>query len=128
MVGSEFIGKPSLKLALAVGLLLASGAAQAAEAEAGPCPPVGAEQPKKKRGGLGGLFAAAKNAGVGRVLGSGGLGSGAKGQVLGAVAGTAIEAAGTASAAAGAANAAAAVPSSGCPPQGSTPVGPEIQN
>jgi hypothetical protein len=50
-------------------------------------------KPKKKGFGLGGILKAANQAGVGNLLTGGMLGSGAFGQVAGAVAGTAVSAA-----------------------------------
>jgi hypothetical protein len=66
------------------------------DAAAAPCAATSPDQPKKKKGfGLGGLMSAAKNAGVGRMLGSGMLGRSTGTQIAGAVAGTAIQASGT---------------------------------
>jgi hypothetical protein len=68
----------------------------AAPAVAQSCAPAAetaqAPKPKKKGFGLGGLLKAAKNAGVGDMLGGGMLGNGKFGQVAGAVAGTAMNA------------------------------------
>jgi len=98
---------PLFGMAVVATLSLSTQAAARDGASAAPCGGASAEQPKKKKGlGLGGLMSAAKNAGVGRILGSGMLGGSVKSQVAGAVAGTAINAA---SGSAGAANAAQVV-------------------
>jgi hypothetical protein len=78
----------TLLCALPAAPAFAQGCATATETAQAP-------KPKKKGFGLGGLLKAAKNAGVGDMLGGGGmLGNGKLGQVAGAVAGTAMNATG----------------------------------
>jgi uncharacterized protein YfiM (DUF2279 family) len=74
-------------------LLCAFAAPAAAETCATPSSAAQPAKPKKKGLGFGGLLKAAKNAGVGDMLGGGMLGNGTTGQIAGAVAGTAVNAA-----------------------------------
>lgn len=84
--------KPLRALAGATLLCALPSAPASAQSCATPTETAQAPKPKKKGFGLGGLLKAAKNAGVGDMLGGGMLGDGKFGQVAGAVAGTAMNA------------------------------------
>ena len=76
-------------------VLTAAAPATPANAQEPPATACPAPKPAKKGFGLGGLLSAARQAGVGNMLGNGMLGGGKGGQIMGAVAGTAVQAAET---------------------------------